>query len=202
MSIEQQAEQLAQWLEAHPGTPPPDGIDPEVIEAVYSLRPELAPAPNVDLDDILDSVERGPFQVQTEEMSVDDIIDSLNLGKKNPEAANTPLGDTPAMAEVIQLSQRRQSLAETVAPSAAGRAAQRSGVPSEPTQRLNISPRFLLGSIGGVALLAAACALFILVPALQGSVRIQPSTPTIAQNTDAPSLPLPRTSSTKRHHAP
>ena len=49
---------------------------------MYSLRPELAPAPNVDLDDILDSVEQGPFQVQTEEMSVDDIIDSLNLGKR------------------------------------------------------------------------------------------------------------------------
>ena len=42
------------------------------------------------------------------------------------------------MAEVIQLSQRRQSLAETVAPSAAGRAAQRSGVPSSPQP--NISP--------------------------------------------------------------
>ena len=158
MSIEQQAEQLAEWLEANPGTPPPADIDPEVIEAVYSLRPELAPPARVDLDEILGSVEEGPFQQRTEEIPI------------------PPVATADTLAEVIQLSsmrqQSRRAVANSVDPSfdSERRAPQR---PHPSQQRLNVSPRFLLGSIGGVALLAAACALFILVPALQSGERAQ-----------------------------
>lgn len=168
MSIEQQAEQLAQWLAANPGTPPPEDVDPEVIEAVYSLRPELAPSANIDLDDILNSIERGPFQQQTEEISL----------QSRPPVA---------MAEVIELSQMRVSQRASKSEpllGAGGRGPRQRTTPTpSPTQRLNVSPRFLVGSIGGVALLAAACALFILVPALQGEMRVQPSTPSLAKNT-------------------
>lgn len=52
---------LATWLDAHPGEAPPEGIDPAVVEAVYALRPDLAPAPRVTLDDILGGVTTGPF---------------------------------------------------------------------------------------------------------------------------------------------
>ncbi|MCB9795776.1 MAG: hypothetical protein H6741_24030 [Alphaproteobacteria bacterium] len=61
MSPEDQASQLARWLAERPGAEPPDGLDPEVIEAVYALRPDLAPAPRVTVDDILAGVGVGPF---------------------------------------------------------------------------------------------------------------------------------------------
>jgi len=50
---------LAQWLDA-PGTDP-EGLDPEVLEAVYAMRPDLAPAPRVTADDILAGVMEGPL---------------------------------------------------------------------------------------------------------------------------------------------
>lgn len=52
---------LAEWLDANPGEAPPEGVEAEVIEAVYALRPDLAPAPRVSLDDILAGVATGPF---------------------------------------------------------------------------------------------------------------------------------------------
>jgi hypothetical protein len=52
---------LANWLDAHPGEAPPAGIEAEVVQAVYALRPDLAPAPRVSLDDILGGVRAGPF---------------------------------------------------------------------------------------------------------------------------------------------
>ncbi|MCB9742816.1 MAG: hypothetical protein H6740_09460 [Alphaproteobacteria bacterium] len=61
MSPEDQASQLARWLAERPGVEPPEGLDPEVIEAVYALRPDLAPAPRVTVDDILAGVTSGPF---------------------------------------------------------------------------------------------------------------------------------------------
>ncbi len=60
-SIEDQASRLARWLEAHPGAAPPDGVDPEVLEALWVLRPDLAPPPRVTVDDILAGVTTGPF---------------------------------------------------------------------------------------------------------------------------------------------
>lgn len=60
MTPEQQASLLAEWLDS-PGSPPPDGLDPDVVESMLVLRPELAPAPRVSLDDILAGVSEGPF---------------------------------------------------------------------------------------------------------------------------------------------
>ena len=58
---ERQASTLADWLEAGPGAPPPEELDLDVIEATYSLRPTMAPAARVSLDDILAGVTAGPF---------------------------------------------------------------------------------------------------------------------------------------------
>jgi len=60
MNTETQALLLAEWLD-QPGTPPPVGLDPDVVQAAIALRPELAPAPTVSLDDILAGVTTGPF---------------------------------------------------------------------------------------------------------------------------------------------
>ncbi|MCK6524537.1 hypothetical protein L6R49_24285 [Myxococcota bacterium] len=58
---DRQASTLADWLEAGPGAPPPEELDPEVIEATYALRPSMAPPARVSLDDILAGVTTGPF---------------------------------------------------------------------------------------------------------------------------------------------
>ena len=58
---ERQASTLADWLEAGPGAPPPEGLDLDVIEATTALRPSMAPAARVSLDDILAGVTAGPF---------------------------------------------------------------------------------------------------------------------------------------------
>ncbi len=60
-AIEEQAAQLARWLDEHPGAQPPEGVEPDVLEAIYALRPDLAPAPSFSIDDILADVTTGPF---------------------------------------------------------------------------------------------------------------------------------------------
>jgi HAMP domain-containing protein len=61
MTQEEQATVLARWLSGPPGTPPPTELDPEVVESVYALRPDLAPAAELDLDELLGSVTTGPL---------------------------------------------------------------------------------------------------------------------------------------------
>lgn len=61
MTEDRQAQLLARWLDAGPGEAVPDDLEPEVAEAVFALRPAMAPPPRVDLDDILGAVTAGPF---------------------------------------------------------------------------------------------------------------------------------------------
>ena len=61
MTPEEQAQALSRWLESPAGTHPPGELDPDVVESVYSLRPDLAPAPRVSADDILASLTAGPL---------------------------------------------------------------------------------------------------------------------------------------------
>lgn len=61
MSEQHQAELLARWLADGGRGDPPEGLDAEALEAVYALRPDLAPPPRVSLDDILSGVTTGPF---------------------------------------------------------------------------------------------------------------------------------------------
>lgn len=62
MSTEEtNARLLAEWLAAPAGTPPPEGLDDEVVAAVYAMRPDRAPAARVSMDDIFAAVTTGPF---------------------------------------------------------------------------------------------------------------------------------------------
>jgi len=60
-SDENTARALARWLEQPPGTEPPSELGRDVVEAVYALRPDLAPTPRLTADDILADVRRGPL---------------------------------------------------------------------------------------------------------------------------------------------
>ena len=61
MTPEEQAKALNQWLSEPPGTQPPAELDADVVESVYALQPERAPAARVSPDDILASVTAGPL---------------------------------------------------------------------------------------------------------------------------------------------
>lgn len=61
MTLDEQAQALAIWLDENPGSPPPEGVDEDVLQAIYVFRPDLAPAPQVSIDDILGRVNSGPF---------------------------------------------------------------------------------------------------------------------------------------------
>ena len=75
MNENQEAQALARWLEEHPGEKPPPDVDPEVVEALYALRPDLAPPPNVRIEDIFAAVESGPFK--TPKGREDDITEEV-----------------------------------------------------------------------------------------------------------------------------
>lgn len=55
------AQALAEWLRAAPGTPPPQSLPIGVVETTYALRPELAPAPRLSIDDVLEGLSDGPL---------------------------------------------------------------------------------------------------------------------------------------------
>lgn len=65
MTPENQDQLLSQWLN-DPTTGPPPGLEDEVVQAMIALRPELAPAPTITLDDILAGVTEGPFARRSE----------------------------------------------------------------------------------------------------------------------------------------
>lgn len=112
MNTETQASLLADWLE-QPGTPPPVGLDPDVVQAAIALRPELAPAPSVSLDDILAGVTTGPFAADS---SAAGPVGSEPQGR----SAELPLDQAPVdlepannpqiegVAPVIDLAARRR----------------------------------------------------------------------------------------------
>ena len=84
MTTEDKSIALMGWLEANPGEPPPANVEPEVIEAVYALRPDLAPKPAVDIAMILDKIEEGPFAENNSRESVreGDLV-SLKIARKS-----------------------------------------------------------------------------------------------------------------------
>jgi hypothetical protein len=63
MTDDRQAERLAAWLDGA-AEPELEALDVDVVEAVYALRPDLAPAPRVTADDILAAVTSGPLAAQ------------------------------------------------------------------------------------------------------------------------------------------
>lgn len=61
MNEDKQAKSLAAWLEKPDRARAPTDVDPEVLEAIYALNPELAPPPRVTADEILALVTEGPL---------------------------------------------------------------------------------------------------------------------------------------------
>ena len=54
-------EALRTWLNCPPGTPPPPNLPVGLVETTYALRPDLAPAPKVGIEDVLGAIETGPL---------------------------------------------------------------------------------------------------------------------------------------------
>lgn len=80
MNEETQAELLAAWLDG--GGPPPEGLDPDVVESAIALRPELAAPPSVTADEILASLTAGPLAGPPPNAS-------LTEAPETPEPSNT-----------------------------------------------------------------------------------------------------------------
>jgi hypothetical protein len=137
---EHQSEALGRWLEAAPGTLPPDDLDPEVVESVYALRPELAPAPRVTAEDILASLTAGP------------------LAERDGDRHSAE--GSAREAEVVPFPGRAQGAAEP---------RDEEGASSEPRGRRGGRVWMWVGGTGGLgmALVAAATLLLVVTPVLQ-----------------------------------
>ena len=96
MNETQEAQALARWLEEHPGQAPPPDVDPEVIEALYALRPDLAPPPNVRIEDIFAAVESGPFATKRddEEMITEEVV---SLAAERAKRVPSEVAPAPAV---------------------------------------------------------------------------------------------------------
>jgi hypothetical protein len=146
---EKRAQRLADWLEATPGTEPPEDLDPEVLGAVYALAPHRAPPPRVGIDDILAGVTTGPFAAPT--------MDNVVEFPRRPVAAET----APGGGEVVPLRplpSADDTLAPghaTRAPSAEAQVGRRAPAPRKPS-------RWWMGPAFGVGLAAAAAAAIVL----------------------------------------
>ncbi len=99
MTPEKQAALIAEWLDKPPGTPPPEGVDPDAIETIFALSPQRAPAPRVSIDDILAGVGSGPF--------FENKVAELPLAQAAPApVAEEP--EEPQHTQVIDLAARRR----------------------------------------------------------------------------------------------
>ncbi len=108
-TIEEQATQLARWLEEHPGATPPEGLDPDVLEAIYTLRPDLAPAPSFTIDDILADITAGPFAPISAEPGAEiaQLAELIEIDRSDVQ----PPADAPAEPQtptVVDLSTERR----------------------------------------------------------------------------------------------
>jgi len=88
MNEQQQASELARWLEQPAGTPPPEGLDPDVVEAIYAVHPDRAPALTLTADDIL--ADFGDFG-HLADASPTSMPPSVQAQPDRPGAANRPL---------------------------------------------------------------------------------------------------------------
>jgi len=89
---------LAQWLD-DPSSGPPEGLENDVVESMIALRPELAPAPGVSLDDILAGVTEGPFAARS-----DAPVSPISDEELEARRSEMP----PSQAELIDLAAVRR----------------------------------------------------------------------------------------------
>jgi len=89
MSENQQATSLANWLAHEPGSPAPSDVDSEVMETIYALRPEYAPALRLTIDEVLDVIMDGPL---LDPAIGDSLRTWLNSTPGTPPPKNLPIG--------------------------------------------------------------------------------------------------------------
>ena len=169
---ERQAQHLRDWLDSLESVPV--GLDPDVIETVLALRPELARAPKIDLDELIASIEAGPLASNEPKK----LAAWLEQGGEAPPSLNKAVKEAvialkPDLASPPSLGP--EELASAL-PDQGG------GLPSslaphreepKPANRWNFA---LIGT-----LLAAALVLFIIVP--QHS-EVQPSHTAVAEKAE------------------
>lgn len=165
MTEQEKAKRLADWLAQPAGTPPPKDLDPEVVAAVWALRPDRAPAPRVSLDEILAGVRTGPYAAGAEAGEGD-------AGERAPgfdeDADDSPTvvarpGDVHG-GEVIAFPGRREGdrTAERAAAAPTGAGAPVGPIPSlPPTRKPSRATRWLPTVALG---LAAAAAVLLILP--------------------------------------
>jgi hypothetical protein len=91
MTPEEQAHALTRWLEEPEGTDPPAGLDQDVVESMYALRPERAPAARVTPDEILSMVVAGPLGSGSEQAAVPGSDPAEVVAFPAPEVPNAPV---------------------------------------------------------------------------------------------------------------
>ncbi len=148
-TIEEQAARLARWLDDHPGAAPPDGVDPDVLETIYALRPELAPAPSFSVDDILAGITTGPF---AQPAATGELVE-LSLPPPSQEADANDLVEAPTDEQPDDAASSQPPAAPTVVDLA--------------SERRRRSP-WMWSTVGAVA--AAAMALIVAVPHLDSGI--------------------------------
>jgi hypothetical protein len=103
MNEDNQAKELARWLEGESGAAPPEGIDPEVLEAIYALKPAQAPPPSLTVDDILMGVTSGPLATSAPPVTaaggaggeVVPFPKGASVPEVNPEPTTAPANTSP-----------------------------------------------------------------------------------------------------------
>jgi hypothetical protein len=149
MTREDQAGSLGRWLERTPGSPPPDDVDSDVIEALYALRPDLAPAPRLTADDILASVTRGP------------LADRSRSGASADPRAPAEVVQFPTRTSTATTAKDRRATDDANEPVDASDAPVRGG-------RRNVLWMWVGGTGGlGMAMVAAATILLVATPVLR-----------------------------------
>jgi hypothetical protein len=118
MTPEEQAKALAEWLEQPPGSPPPEGIDEDVLEAIYVFRPERAPAAKVSIENILELIESGPFASEktTPESSNKTGIVVLSDARRKHRRLWSGAGAIAAAAAVLIIALPQQDDAAKIGP--------------------------------------------------------------------------------------
>jgi len=90
MTPEEQAHALTRWLEEPEGTDPPAGLDQDVVESMYALRPERAPAARVTPDEILSMVSAGPLGSGSAQAAVPASAPAEVVAFPPPSASSAP----------------------------------------------------------------------------------------------------------------
>lgn len=231
------AELLARWLDG-PATPEAadavwaevrEGLEPEVLEAVVALRPELAPAPQLDLDALLDGLTEGPLQpVSAEEAAAaaaladwldspagdipedgldDDVLESLHALR--PERAAAPSLDLDALLDTVSTGPLAAGgAAATGAPTmgAATTVEDGSALADEPAPVVDLAaaraarmPRWMLPGAGLIAV--AATALLVVLPTADEAMQGAPAAEAPAHMDEARPAPAPSAMKMKKRKA-